>query len=217
MSTHPGTPDTDTPPSVQAAPTDTGPDHREPDREFRHIEALAACAARGDRDCLGELYELTVDQVFRFLHMRTCNVHLAEDLTSDTWLHAAKAISTYRWRRGKGFTAWLFTIARNKLRDHYRSPIASRVDYRPPASMVTLTNSGTPVGCPALRKAVADAIGLLPKKQRAAVVCHDVIGMTHVEAATVLGTAPAAVRKNYQRGIATLRTVLGQPEEDHVT
>ena len=89
MSTHPGTPDTDTPPSVQAAPTDTGPDHREPDREFRHIEALAACAARGDRDCLGELYELTVDQVFRFLHMRTCNVHLAEDLTSDTWLHAA--------------------------------------------------------------------------------------------------------------------------------
>jgi RNA polymerase sigma-70 factor (ECF subfamily) len=58
--------------------------------------------------------------VFRFVYFRVGNRQLAEDLTSDTFLRALKRIGSFTWQ-GRDLGAWLVTIARNLVADHFKS------------------------------------------------------------------------------------------------
>lgn len=68
----------------------------------------------------GELYRLTHPAVFRFLRSRLDSHHDAEDLAADVYLRARPRIATLRRASGSP-AAWLITIARNLLADHYKS------------------------------------------------------------------------------------------------
>ena len=61
-----------------------------------------------------------MDTVFRFIYFRVGNRQLAEDLTADTFLRALKRIGSFTWQ-GRDLGAWLVTIARNLVADHFKS------------------------------------------------------------------------------------------------
>jgi RNA polymerase sigma-70 factor, ECF subfamily len=73
-------------------------------------------AARAGEDLL-VLYDDALADVYGYLIRRCGNASLAEDLTSETFLAAAAAA-----RKGTVLlsAAWLMTVARNKLIDHWR-------------------------------------------------------------------------------------------------
>lgn len=73
-------------------------------------------AARKDAKEFGNLYNLYVDRVFRYLFSRVGNIKVAEDITSQTFLAAFEAFGNYR--HDGHFASWLFTIARNKVMDY---------------------------------------------------------------------------------------------------
>ncbi len=75
-------------------------------------------AARNDPKEFGNLYNLYVDRVFRYLFSRVGNIKVAEDITSQTFLAAFEAFGNYR--HDGHFASWLFTIARNKVMDYFR-------------------------------------------------------------------------------------------------
>ena len=58
--------------------------------------------------------------VFRFIYYRVSSQQLAEDLTSETFVRGLRAIQRFNWQ-GKDFGAWLTTIARNLVADHFKS------------------------------------------------------------------------------------------------
>lgn len=69
-------------------------------------------------EALLALYDRSLPQVFGYLVRRCPTEALAEDLTAETFLAAVDAV---RKGRGAGLTtAWLVTVARNKLVDHWR-------------------------------------------------------------------------------------------------
>jgi RNA polymerase sigma-70 factor (ECF subfamily) len=74
----------------------------------RSTAALDLCA----------LYERTVPEVYGYLLHRCGSVSIAEDLTSETFLAAVDAVR--RDRVPHLTAAWLITVARNKLVDHWR-------------------------------------------------------------------------------------------------
>lgn len=74
--------------------------------------------ARKDPRAFGELYKIYVQPVFRYLYSRIGNVHEAEDITAQTFLAAFEAF--HKFRQDEHFSSWLFTIARNKVMDHFR-------------------------------------------------------------------------------------------------
>lgn len=85
------------------------------------VDPLVVRAVAGDRAAFGELYALHHDGVFRFVYRRVGGrKQLAEDLTADTFVRALASIGSFRWQ-GRPFSAWLVTIARNRVADHFKS------------------------------------------------------------------------------------------------
>ena len=62
-------------------------------------------------------YNEFVDQIFRFIYLKTSNRETAEDLTSDCFMSAIKYMQV---NRVDNVRAFLYKIARNKVIDYYR-------------------------------------------------------------------------------------------------
>ncbi|MGV9342885.1 sigma-70 family RNA polymerase sigma factor [Streptomyces sp. NPDC003688] len=84
------------------------------------LAAIVDRARSGDREAFGALYARYQPQIYTYLRRRTHDRELSEDLTSDVFARALARIGTFTWR-GSDFGAWLSTIARNLLLDHYKS------------------------------------------------------------------------------------------------
>jgi RNA polymerase sigma-70 factor, ECF subfamily len=77
-------------------------------------------AREGSAQAFGLLYDRYVDQIFAYVYHRVGHRQTAEDLVGDVFLRALRRIHTFRWQ-GVDFGAWLMTIARNRVHDHFKS------------------------------------------------------------------------------------------------
>lgn len=97
-------------------PSNTAPPGREswlPTTEAGQIDQ----ARSGDAEAFGALYERHVDMVRAYVMRRAGNRELAEDLVSETFIRALTKMGSFT---GGNFEAWLTTIARNLMLDHFR-------------------------------------------------------------------------------------------------
>lgn len=76
-------------------------------------------AKSGDSDALGLLWDDITPKLFGYLVNTLRDKTLAEDILQNTWLKAISALPRFR-QRGIGMSAWLFAIARNECREHWR-------------------------------------------------------------------------------------------------
>ncbi|GAA1206230.1 sigma-70 family RNA polymerase sigma factor [Prauserella alba] len=81
---------------------------------------LVHAAQGGDRAAFGRLYDRYVDGVYRYVLLRVGDRHLAEDVTSETFLRALRRITSISYQ-GRDVGAWFTTIARNLVLDHVKS------------------------------------------------------------------------------------------------
>ena len=88
--------------------------------------------AKTQPEAFGHLYDRYYSVVLNYLYRRTLDVAFAEELTSNTFFKALRALGGYE-SRGK-FLAWLYRIAGNEIRLNRgtaeracrRSPLARR-------------------------------------------------------------------------------------------
>jgi RNA polymerase sigma-70 factor (ECF subfamily) len=81
--------------------------------------SLVAAAQQGDATAYADLYGRYQMVVFRFCLFRLQDRHLAEDITSETFLRALRRIDSLNYM-GKDIGAWFVTIARNLILDHLK-------------------------------------------------------------------------------------------------
>jgi len=79
---------------------------------------LVCRAQTGDSQAFALIYDTYIKKIYDFIFYKTMHQQIAEDLTSQTFLKAWKNISQFK---DGNFSAWLYTIARNIVVDHYRS------------------------------------------------------------------------------------------------
>jgi RNA polymerase sigma-70 factor (ECF subfamily) len=100
--------------------------------------ALVARIQAGDRAAAAELYEMHASQVLGFLAHRAGDRLLAEDLASEVWIRALRRIGSLV-RTSSPPVAWLMTIARNLLVDHWKSSTVVNVrPYSAPVDALTV-------------------------------------------------------------------------------
>jgi RNA polymerase sigma-70 factor, ECF subfamily len=90
-----------------------------PEFELLPDEELARQSQAGSPAAFEELVSRYEARIFAFTRMACRNQDDARDLTQETFVRAFLAIGQYRSKHP--FRAWLFTIARRKCIDHFRS------------------------------------------------------------------------------------------------
>jgi RNA polymerase sigma-70 factor, ECF subfamily len=183
----------------------------EPAGEQATVMALVTAAQAGDGEAFGQLYDRYVDVVHRYIAYRVTNHSLAEDLTSETFLKALHRISTYSWQ-GRDFGAWLVTIARNLIADHFKS---SR--YKLELSTADFVESGAErssdgpeneVLTGITNAALLGAVKQLGAEQQECIVLRFLQGMSVAETAAILGKNENAVKALQYRAVKTLGRLL---------
>jgi RNA polymerase sigma-70 factor, ECF subfamily len=84
------------------------------------VVELVDRARTGDAQAFADLYDRYVDQIFAYVYRRVGHRQLAEDLVGDVFLRAFRRLSTFEWQ-GVDLGAWITTIARNRVHDHFKS------------------------------------------------------------------------------------------------
>jgi RNA polymerase sigma-70 factor (ECF subfamily) len=76
--------------------------------------------AKNNSQAFAPLYEKYFDRIFTYIYRQTDDEDLAADLSSQTFLNVLKNLSRYEFR-GLPFSAWLYKIASNEIKKHYRN------------------------------------------------------------------------------------------------
>jgi len=69
---------------------------------------------------LAEVYEVYFSKVYNYIFYKVMNKHVAEDITSATFLKVTEHFDRYDPEKA-GMSTWIFRIAENKLTDHFRA------------------------------------------------------------------------------------------------
>lgn len=83
------------------------------------LEQLVNKAKQGNAEAFGEIYDLLVERIYKFVFFRVNTTEEAEDITEEVFIKAWKNLDKFS-EKGYGITAWLYKIARNLVIDHYR-------------------------------------------------------------------------------------------------
>ncbi|MGH7643327.1 MAG: RNA polymerase sigma factor [Candidatus Dormibacteria bacterium] len=174
-----------------------------PDRE----ETLIV-RAQADPEGFGELYDHYFPQIYRYVASRVRSAELAEDITSEVFFKALRAIGRYR-PSGHPFSAWLYQIAVNTITDHYRSHKRSADSLE---SGPELASGGTAVDDQVAERLELDQIWLaidsLPEQQRTAMTLKYAEDLPLAEIGRIMGKSEGAIKLLVFRGTATLRAAL---------
>lgn len=154
-----------------------------------------------------EFYGRNVDRIHRFLLMRTGDRATAEDLTADVFLKALEAYD--RYDPAVSVSAWIYTIARNRLINHWRER-GKTVDVD--IADLPLAGDGFLEGVVAEedRRLVRAALEELPEEQRRLIVMKHLEGYRHDEIAAILGKTVGAVKVATHRAMKAFTTICTQ-------
>jgi RNA polymerase sigma-70 factor (ECF subfamily) len=162
-------------------------------------------ARAAEPDAFAVLYGRYVDLIYRFVYYRVGTHALAEDLTSETFLRALRRMSMFTWQ-GKDFGAWLVTIARNLVLDHFKS---SR--HRLEVSTAEPLETGRWEEGPEravldsfTHRALFSAVRELGSEQRECVVLRFLHGLSVAETAEVMGKNSGAIKALQHRATRSL-------------
>lgn len=177
--------------------------------EPQELLVLVASAKGGSSEAFGQLYDLFAPRIYKFISFKVSPKELAEDILQDTFLKAWRGLVTLKLEE-LNFSAWLYSIARNTVNDHYR-----KVYRQPPPveldEAIGVTSGESPAAA-AQRESeleqVRQASAKLPPHYRQVIELRFIQEFSVEETAQVVGKTPLAIRLIQHRALKQLRTIL---------
>ncbi|HEV3172695.1 MAG TPA: RNA polymerase sigma factor [Actinocrinis sp.] len=168
------------------------------------LDPALDAARAGSESGIAELWRALNPPILRYL--RVVVGESAEDVASETWLHAAREIRQFRGD-ATGFRVWLFRVARHRALDELRRVGRRREDPAGLDAADERVARDDPAAEALERFTTQRALGMiagLPPDQAEAVMLRVVAGMDVAQTASVLGKRPGAVRIATMRGLRRL-------------
>ncbi|MBL4848273.1 MAG: sigma-70 family RNA polymerase sigma factor [Planctomycetes bacterium] len=161
----------------------------------------------GDTEAFQELYRRYAPRLQGLMRRSLFRQEEAADLVQQTFLHLHRARNDFR--TGALLRPWLFTIALNLKRKHFRT-----VARRPASELGEIDPAGNDPGpgSPLERSeeqaAVREALAKLPAGTREVIELHWFEGLPFAEVAQTVGASLSAVKVRAHRGYKALRELL---------
>lgn len=166
-------------------------------------------ARQGDALAAEQLVKAWYQPVFAYFYKNTGQYHLSKDLTQETFLRVVSALGSYRpWG---SFRGWLFTIAANCLKNHWRT-LSRRPEETPLAD--DHPQESAPLQQSARHRDLEAALALLPPEQRDVVILRYYHDLTIREISKATGAGASTVKARLRYGLAKLRKELAGYEEE---
>jgi RNA polymerase sigma-70 factor (ECF subfamily) len=179
--------------------------------------AVIARAAGGDRTAFTQLMEHYQSACYGLAWRLLSDADQAADATQDAFIHAYRAIGSFR---GGVFRSWLLRITANASYDLMRraqrrpsSPLPDPDEGAPELPDLGAVNPVAEATKSELYRHLEVALARLPADQRTAVVLCDVYGMDYNEVAHMTQSALGTVKSRIHRGRLRLRELLAEHRE----
>lgn len=160
-------------------------------------------AKAGDAQAFARLYDAYVERVSRYVYFRVSEESDMEDLVSQVFLKAWENLDRYR-PGSSPFIAWLYTIARNLVIDHYRAQKST-------LSLDEAVDQPADIAMPDEQaqmqfdlEAMRDGLQSLSTDQRQALILKYIAGMPNDSIAKIMKKQEGTVRGLQMRGLQTL-------------
>jgi RNA polymerase sigma-70 factor (ECF subfamily) len=170
------------------------------------IIKLVDKAARGDFEAFGQLYDIYLDRIYRYVLYQVKDRMTAEDITEEVFIKAWKAIVSCKGK-GQTFSSWIYRIAHNhtinSLRDvrKYTSiEMENITEFNSPNLEFEMTQE---------QQELLDAVAELPENQGQVITLKFVEGLENREIAKIMGKSEGAIRILQLRALTTLRQKIG--------
>ena len=198
--------------TATATRTATSPARPAPGDAAAEVWALVERAQAGEAEAFGLIYDRYVDTVFKFIYFRVGNRQLAEDLTSETFLRALRLIGSFTWQ-GRDLGAWLVTIARNLVADHFKSG-RHRLEITT-GDVLDADKEDRPEGTPEsavlthiTNVTLLSAVKQLNPEQQECIVLRFLQGFSVAETAQAMGKNEGAIKALQYRAVRALARLL---------
>lgn len=190
-------------------------------------EPLIKAARRGDEAAFGELLEPLDRELHVYSYRMLGGFQDAEDALQEARLKAWRGLASYEPRAT--FRAWMYRIVTNTCLDMLRTrkrrvlpqDVGPSVEPGPPGTEMrgeiawlepypdallprTVDPEATLLLHESVRLALIRALQVLPPRQRAALILHDVLDWNAGEVAAMLETTAPAINSALQRARATI-------------
>jgi RNA polymerase sigma-70 factor, ECF subfamily len=173
---------------------------------------LVKRAKSGNAEAFAALYDGYFERIYRYVYFRVADEQTAEDLASQVFLKAWENLSRYK-PSGAPFLAWLYTIARNAVIDHYRT----RKETVALDEVIGLASQGSAPDEQAELRFETDslrvALKTLTEDQQQVLILKFIAGLSTDEIARQLGKRAGAVRALQMRALQALNKIM---EEEKV-
>lgn len=174
-------------------------------------EQLMLAYREGDAGAFEELYRRHKGGLYRFVLRSVRDRALAEELYQEVWMRAIEARGRYQVQAK--FSTWLYTIAHNRLVDHWRKRGLKLVSLDqedgsvdPPATE-SLQPDKILEGKQSLARFV-QALEGLPPAQREAFLLHEEAGMSVAEIAQATGANEEAAKSRLRYALSKLKEAM---------
>jgi len=173
--------------------------------------ALVRQAKSGNDEAFARLYDGYVERIYRYVYFRVSDDTATEDLVSQVFLKAWQNFDRYK-EGGSPFIAWLYTIARNQVIDHYRSKretapleeaMAIPSDMESPDEQVQLQFD---------LEAMRDSLQLLSADQQQVLILKYIAGLPNPDIAKIMNKQEGTIRGLQMRGLQVLAKHMHQKE-----
>lgn len=193
-----------------------------------HEAELVRQAKAHSAEAWTEIYNAHYQAIFRYVRARLFDTMAAEDIATEVFVRALKAIDSYRYQ-GRPLLAWLYRIAHNLVASHQRQLLKSQgrgltlphqlIDRFVRRSSWSEATTAAPDPSslasghrdPAMlveRLDLRQALMKLTEAQREVLTLRFAVGLTSQEIAAVVGKKPAAVYSLQARALLALRDQL---------
>jgi RNA polymerase sigma factor (sigma-70 family) len=177
-------------------------------------EELMLAYAGGDAAAFEALYSRHKGPLFRFVLRSVKAQAPAEELFQEVWMRAIEARA--RYKPEAKFSTWLYTIAHNRLVDHWRAKGLSLVslddEEREVAEPVAPPSAEPLANLEAARVAdrLTQALATLPLAQREAFLMHYEGDLTAAQIAAATGTNEEAAKSRLRYAMNKLKEAIGE-------
>jgi RNA polymerase sigma-70 factor, ECF subfamily len=168
-------------------------------------------ARAGDPEAFARLYDAYVERVTRYVYFRVSEPSDTEDLVSQVFLKAWENLERYKMGSSP-FIAWLYTIARNLVIDHYRTkknalPLEEAIALPSDMEMPD-EEAQTRFDLQAMR----DALQFLTSDQQQALILKYIAGLPNDTIAKIMSKQEGTIRGLQMRALQTLSKYMKEKE-----